>query len=620
MREVGHPGPSTRLIAKHARSFRLAEEYRRVFILDSRDWFASCQDAYDPATDLVLTYDFALKRDIDARGGSACYVDHLVGPDVMQENNFLMYEFFRDWHKDGAGRDLFSYRGIPFGLSFRLDYWNDYVFAVRARLCLDCLRSVRVESFHVGTELGLVEAILTESDVQFAPVRRASESNDPCYYFPIHKWMRDNIRRVGAKAKLLNVFAWGLGTVLLWTDRLRRESDRRPTVLVQEYHPTVELMRRLRKEGRVRVLSAVVSRTSLWSRFIPIWGRAAEFQSITERMMHDYRSRRSARLVLTGGLDITDAAYALIEARITPRVAETLRILKAVVRYMDRNPIDLEVLIANIGEVVTVVDCVCRARGIPSYLIINGLLATAFGDESKYATVVNAYSQSIKTHYFRGRESIVCLGDPRMDRYPPAARRSFDRDAFTVTIGASGHNNTDLNSYLAAEFDFLADVLEAVSRLKSQGVEIGVIVKVRANGYRKQYERFAAEYFPGLVGEIIDEAPMRAVLDKTDCFISIYSQTLFEASCMGIPSVYYKVDSEIKDPPFDGRSELVTVTSVDDLCRALEDFRDGNGRYDAFLTRSVMEQYIGPLDGQNLQRNLDYVYQILDGRDQSVAS
>ena len=53
-------------------------------------------------------------------------------------------------------------------------------------------------------------------------------------------------------------------------------------------------------------------------------------------------------------------------------------------------------------------------------------------------------------------DNIVCLGDPRMDAYPPPVQpRMFDKNSFTVTIGASGFNNADLNSYVAAEFDFL---------------------------------------------------------------------------------------------------------------------------------------------------------------------
>jgi hypothetical protein len=272
------------------------------------------------------------------------------------------------------------------------------------------------------------------------------------------------------------------------------------------------------------------------------------------------------------------------------------------------------VLIANIGHIAPLVDCVCKSRGIPSYLIINGMLGNAFLDEGKYATVINSYSVSIKEHYFRGMDNIVCLGDPRMDAYVQKAAhpRVINRETPTITIGASGHNNIDLNSYLAVEFEFLHDVLQALRILKDSGVRLRIVIKVRANGYRVQYEAFVKEYFPGLVDQLLDNAPMGMVLERTDFFISIYSQTLFEASCLGIPCLYFKKDNEIMDPPFDGHSELVTVGCIEDLVTAITDFRVGHGRYDAFLQRTVMEKYIGPLDGGNLERNLHFIYEMLE--------
>ena len=35
-------------------------------------------------------------------------------------------------------------------------------------------------------------------------------------------------------------------------------------------------------------------------------------------------------------------------------------------------------------------------------------------------------------------------------------------------------------------------------------------------------------------------------------------------------------------------------------------------RYDAFLDRTVMEKYIGFLDGRNLDRNLEFIYELLE--------
>ena len=50
-----------------------------------------------------------------------------------------------------------------------------------------------------------------------------------------------------------------------------------------------------------------------------------------------------------------------------------------------------------------------------------------------------------------------------------------------------------------------------------------------------------------------------------------------------------------------------------DLVKAFYDFQESHVRYNAFLNREIMEKYIGSLDGNNLQRNLDFIYELLEG-------
>jgi spore coat polysaccharide biosynthesis predicted glycosyltransferase SpsG len=181
-----------------------------------------------------------------------------------------------------------------------------------------------------------------------------------------------------------------------------------------------------------------------------------------------------------------------------------------------------------------------------------------------------------------------------------------------IGIGTSGFNPLDMNSYVAVEFEFMYEVLTSFKELKDEGQLFSILIKVRLNGVLDQYKSFVQEYFPDLEIDLLREVPMIDVLEKTDLYISIYSQTLFEASCLGIPVIYYKKDKEYLDAPFDGKSELVTVNTVHGLKQAFIDFKNAHTRFDGFLDRSVMEKYIGPLDGNNTSRNLDYIYGLLD--------
>jgi hypothetical protein len=104
---------------------------------------------------------------------------------------------------------------------------------------------------------------------------------------------------------------------------------------------------------------------------------------------------------------------------------------------------------------------------------------------------------------------------------------------------------------------------------------------------------------------------MIKLLEEADFYISIFSQTLFEASCMGVPALYYKSDTQLFHPPFDGKSELVTAFSLQDLIAKIDLFFQGSDIYSSFMDRHVMAKYIGPLDGKNTERNMDFIYSLV---------
>jgi hypothetical protein len=589
------------------------KEYEKIFILESRAWWSSCRYRFNPTTDLVLTYDFGLHKEVETLGGIALYLDHLVDPESMRRNNFLVYEYLRNWHLDAEGRDIFVSRGVSFGFSFRIEIWNDLTFLARTRLCLEKVMQMRCTTLLVGTQSTLIGSILKDSNVPFESVPRGSVPANTGYFFPIHRWMDEKWRSRKFKHKLKPLVAMITGRLRMWAARLSPDKDRRLPVFVQEYFPTRRIVERLQQDPRLRVILAQYSWAPGLAKLvrehpIPVWGNLRKYRIEAEDLLRRFRASSRSRLILVGDIDVTAKMVEVIERNVSIALAETLRTLDCVIQYIDRNPIRLEVMIANMGRMNTLVDCVCKGRGIESYMIVNGMLVHEYLDEAKYADTINAYSTSMKSNYFANMNNIVCLGDPRMDEYALSKPRPINRVTPTVTIGASGYNVTNLDSYVAVEFEFLHDVLSALRAVKDRGVALRIVIKVRSNGYKQQYDDFAAEYFPGLVDEIVQTVPMRSVLERTDFYISIYSQTLFEASCLGIPCLYYKKDTETMFAPFDGRSELVTVDDPGDLIAAFDDFMLQRPRFDAFLKRSVLEKYIGFIDGHNLDRNLDYIY------------
>lgn len=593
------------------------KKYQTILVLESRDYWTILAKEFYTNQDLILTFDFGLKREVEELGGEVYYIDNLCSPSEMQENNFLASNFFKKWHYDKYGNDIFTAQGIPFGFSFRIEIWSEFLYYVRLRANLEKLRGIQYETIFVGEGGNYVGNILREMGITFTALSSTSPEK-MTYFFDIHQYMHNALRARNlhnvVRDVLVNIFSVGS----FYFDTIFKLKNKKKNIYAQIYHPTKKIVDHLKRDATVKVITSSLSRSKGWrtyfaQRLIPIRGRAAQFEEQAHLLLNDFKVNRSASLFLSDGTDATAGAYNVIEHQIQPRVSEALQILNSVISYLKKQPIDLEIMIANIGLVQTIVDCVLKTKQVPSYLIINGFLGGEFCDDGKYATYINSYSESIKTNYYNNARNVVFLGDPRMDDYVKTTKQKLiNRITPTVSIGTSGFNNLDLISHVAVEFDFMYDILMAFQQIKDEGGKFNLIIKVRPNGFLEQYTSFVNEYFPKLDIEIVRTVPIGEVLAKTDLYISIYSQTLFEASCLGIPVIYYKKDKELLDPPFDKKSELVTIDSITALKEAFYDFQMEHDRFKAFLDKQVMEKYIGPLDGKNLERNLAFIYEILN--------
>lgn len=597
-------------------SLQAGSIFRNIFILESRSQYEEILKFYDASLDLVLTYDFAVSNEVKKNRGTVFYADHLCTQEEMQENNFLAYKFFAKWHLDNNKNDLFCFEGIDFGHIFNIHIWNDLTFYARTWMCLSKLRGVQYESLWVGGELTIITSVLADLEIEYKLLDSVGVSQYPKYYFPIHKWMDERLRSYGVREFFRDIIVPTHGLLMGWFDKATEKFFPKKRIFIQEYYPTRDLLTRLQKDGDYRILQGHFSlNKSLFKFFkdrpIPIYGRISQYKNLTENLFSNFQQMRIARLKLSTGDDISAGVYRLIDVRVKEILPEILRNLNCVIKYLSQHPISLVVLIGNIGHTAMLVDCVAKKEIVPRYLIINGLMLCDYLDEAKDASVINAYSESIKKNYFKGMDNVVCLGDPRMDQYSKCEIKAINHVNPTITIGSSGFSNIDLNSYLAVEFEFLNDVLMAIRETFENQLLPKLILKVRSNGYKKLYSDFIGEYFPELICQIDDSSSMKQLLEGTDLYISIFSQSVLEASALGIPCIYHKNDIQILHPPFDGNSELVTTVNRIELQNAIIDFKDNTGRFSGFLSQEVLEKYIGPLDGGNLERNLEFIERLL---------
>ena len=593
-----------------------SKKYKSIFIVENDNYWDSEAIHFDSNTDCLLTFDFALKLKIEKLGGKAYYIDSICSPSELQKNNFIASDFFKKWHLDCHGNDIFTSQGVPFGFSFRILIWSEYLYYVRLRANLEKVRAAKYSNLYIAESGCLISDIFKKMDMPFSNLKLPKKNNET-YYFDIKQYLYNSLHGFNWHNVTRKVLVKVFSVTTYYFDLILPKKNNKKIIYAQIYHPTAKIVNFLKKDPSIKVITSSLFKSNKWrsyfaQRLIPIRGKKSQFQKEADLLISEFKANKCASLVLYDGTDITEDAYNVIEKELDGRVAESIQILHSAVAYFKNQPVDLEIMISNLGVVQTIVDCVLKKKNTPRYLIINGILGGKFLDEGKYATHFNSYSHSIKRDYYNDAENVVCLGDPRMDSYINNYHsREINRLKPTVTIGTSGFGSLNLISYVAVEFEFMFDVLTAFQQISDAGDEFRLIIKVRPNGFLNQYKNFVKQYFPSLYIEVVREVPMIEVLLKTDLYISIYSQTLFEASCLGIPTIYYKKDKEVLYPPFDKKSELVTVDTVHDLKMVFSDFKSKHQRFDAFLDRQVMEKYIGPLDGKSLERNLDFIYDIL---------
>ncbi|MFH1384942.1 MAG: hypothetical protein ABIH47_08300 [Candidatus Omnitrophota bacterium] len=565
--------------------------------------------------DLVLTFDFGMMREINSSKGMSEYIDHIVNPEIMEKYNYKTYAFFSNWYFNKDNEDIFSYKNINIGNAFRIAIWNDITYRVRLLVNLLAVKKLQYEKMLIGIEDKATHEVINFLDMKTQEWAPETEQMRPEYFFPIFRWMDEKIYPSGYKETLKKIFTVLLEGCKTVGEKIGLAKNAETDIFVHHYHPTVGIIERLNNSREINVILEKFTwgKNILRGKRLPVAGSLKKCEQLSEKMISRFNDQKVSTFLIEGD-DASELLYPAILMRVSKLLPHCLRIVDSINRYFAGRKLRLVVSITNIGLTNSLMQNYCREKNVPIYIIINGLLTYAFLDDAKDATWINSYGESIKKHYFSGMDNIVCLGDPRMDRYAKNENElKINYKKPTIVVGAAGFDNVDLNSYLAYEFEFLNDIMKACECLKERGREMDLIIKVRPNGYIQQYRDFVEEYYPDMPVRLFDSIPMKQVYSKADLYISIYSQTLFEASCLGIPVLYYKKDTQYLHPPFDGKSELVTAFTTDDLIKKIEAFYNRDKIYDSFKDVEVMGKYIGPLDGKNLDRNMDFIHAIISG-------
>jgi hypothetical protein len=328
--------------------------------------------------------------------------------------------------------------------------------------------------------------------------------------------------------------------------------------------------------------------------------------------IYNYYTSSVKREWIFADYDLAKMLYQRIDDTVLKKIQDSIDLIESQEMYFSKRVLKLMIPVTNLGMSNRLLMQYCFLQGIPVYLIINGLLTLSFWNDARDSTWINCYSDSIKNDYFNNINNALPLGDPRMDSYCQFKQRDLNYEKPHIVVGTSAFNPLDLNSYLSVEFEFVFDILRTLCKLKQNGREFTVSLKVRSNSYVQLYYQFVDEFFSDMKIKIYEQETFHSIITMADLYITFYSQTVFEASCLGIPVIYYKNDTQESNRPFDGKSELVTANTMNELFNYVNDFYENRNTFNKFKLRKVMEKYVGPLDGKNTSRNIEFIEALLE--------
>lgn len=582
--------------------------YPQIFLVKDRNRWEECKELCEKDKDLVLVLDFGLFHCLSNSGYHVQYVDTQLKPDKLDALNVEMHQFLQKWFVDSQGKCLLHYQGFSIGDALLMNILNDITYFCHFVFHFIEIREINHQQLFAALDDDLI-SILKKIGIPFTPIPSQQVNKYGSYWFPVITWMKLQLQPSGFKFWLKGMIRRCLDWALSIVDSIKKQPEK--AIYIHQYYSTDLLIKHFLGIKSYSVINETYGRNiSWWNQRRIYFKNGDDYCLESEKLIKEFESA-DKYVWHYNQVPISEFLYEIIHQHLVLEVNQAIGKIHSIVNYFKRRRLDLMIPISNLALENRLLMQYCFLHRIPVFTLLNGLQSLSFWFDAKDSNWVNCYGTSIQEDYYQHAPNALPLGDPRMDAYVNKKKKTINREKPIIVIGASGYNPLDLNSFLAVEFDFIHAILQALKELRLSGKEFSLIIKVRPNGYFHSYKELVDEFFSELETTIEQHVAFTSIIEKADLYISFYSQTLFEASLLGIPVIYYKNDKQQLFRPFDGYSEVVTAKSTKELQEKILHFFVGGDEYNSFLETSTMEQYIGPLDGQNTQRNIDFINSIL---------
>lgn len=558
----------------------------------------------------LVVEEFIMKRLLDAEGLESRYLDSFIGSGEGERYNRLHHALGVEWFKNENGSDVMEHRGIALGEAF-YPVFTIYI-AVPFFKFLLAVKGVLSETsspvFYLDDDAPEYRAVLEIMKIPFhyynvVPSEETVDQLTALKYVRTRPgtllpngdgWCAAYFKNMVRKIERCS---WRLIKTILHFGMGHRK------VLVSSYYPTAPVIAHLKKRtlNEVYYVSEIVASGKAF---------ADEVTLIESRLIEYFSSPSFRARFLFDGFDCADYFGGRIISYFREYARAFVSYADAASRFLVKNGIELFLTPYDYGVFDhTIIVNACKSLGIPTVVISDGVCLDFNHKNARLSEYKVAYSSLIKKEYYDDDRKVAVLGNPYFDGYARVPRKKLvKKEKYNILVAPPGFTPTKVDTNKHLEEDFLIDVMTV---LKEFAGVFNVFLKPHPAVSARQIE-FILEKCGIEIPEIVSGRFIDALVDRDiDLFLSTSSTTCFESAIIGVPVIFYNNEPFVFRTPFDGRSELVTARSPEELHSVLKRYISAPESLGGFSDRKNIEKYTGRIDGRSTERVAIFIERLL---------
>ena len=525
--------------------------------------------------------------------GKACLFDEFIDPELARKyNKIAQHEALN--HSVHHGVDCTSYKDISFSdINYVVNLINVLIPCYREALSLLSL----IEKYHpteiiissedrhrtlfteiceqVGINFKVLIAFGVADEVRTDLIEHSNNALNPGNV----KWYSSE--KVGVKKKAVNLL------INLLTSVIRLLRGDKPFILINFYVPLYPIIKDLINQKSFYVLTNsfdVLRKTSLTKAvFSGMWvlplAVGSEDNKELEKIVSGYKQRLEElrKNQTIGVIEYHDVRVTITQSIIDLLVQNCVPAFNQIKKNIDQFEPLVEKKRLKGGVVVS--DSVWHLRLMvkilqkykrTNILFMNGVL----GDDTRFdgmiADKVLCYGESNLIGYFRDRNNTVVVGNPLFEK--AFRRRTLVTPRFPikkVLIGSLAFSPNDINCHYSDSEIYLLDVITILRKvMKEHSFDLEIYLKPHPSGSMDYFSWFLSRNnFNEVV--LIRKGDFQTVVSEMDLVINTYSTSLLEAAIMGIPVIFYNLNNQRINSPFDFNGLLPSALTRDDFYKVL---------------------------------------------------